>query len=93
MTERKDGFVNELQLWHGTSIANIFQICEQSLDPRLTKRAAYGKGVYFSLFPQLAADSYTVPDVYGIRNVILADVMLGYYTLVRLHLIFFNSIM
>lgn len=49
------GNTRVLSLYHDTALANCDSICHWNFDWRLGQRFKYGQGVYFSLYPDVAA--------------------------------------
>ena len=74
-------FVNERQLFHGTSPENVEAICKQNFDWRLHGKnaTAYGQGSYFALNSSYS-DSYAKKDTTGSKFMFVAKVLVGSYT-------------
>ena len=74
-------FVNERQLFHGTSPENVEAICKQNFDWRLHGKnaTAYGQGSYFTLNSSYS-DSYAKEDSKGSKFMFVAKVLAGSYT-------------
>eukprot|EP00111_Clytia_hemisphaerica_P021994 TCONS_00064676-protein len=81
--EVNNGFINEMQLWHGTNEKAASLICHQSFDPRLVKNCLFGEGAYFSYLPNYSMNLiYSKPGTGELCNLFLADVLVGYSALV-----------
>jgi hypothetical protein len=45
---------SEVLLFHGTDPANTHNICSGNFDLNISKRFAYGRGIYFSSCPNVS---------------------------------------
>jgi len=67
---------NEQELFHGTDIHSIDNICEVGFDPTLNRTSAYGKGTYFAKHASYSKD-YMKETKDGLKFMILSDVIVG----------------
>lgn len=75
------GFVNERQLFHGTSPNYVEAICKQNFDPRLFGKKGgtkYGEGSYFAVKASYS-HCYTDKDSSLSHFMFLARVLVGSY--------------
>ena len=74
-------YVNERQLFHGTSPEIVEAICKQNFDWRLHGKNAtvYGEGSYFAL-NSYYSDNYAKKDSKGCKFMFVAKVLVGSYT-------------
>jgi hypothetical protein len=85
MEQRHDHIgANELQLFHGTSAANVELICANGFDRSFSSVARFGDGVYFARDLSYSANTrYAEPErpdsaqSPGVQTVILARVLVG----------------
>ena len=83
MSENNDTFINEKQLWHGTSPETVEKICKQGFDWRMVKTHAYGKGSYFARDASYS-NGYSECNDQGVSFMFFADVLAGYGVRVRM---------
>lgn len=70
--------LNELTLYHGTSLETIPKILHQGFLRQFTSRAVYGKGVYFARKAHYSRhESYAKPDSDGFQHLLLCQVVCG----------------
>eukprot|EP01084_Bolivina_argentea_P118133 209664_1 len=68
--------LNERYLWHGTSTDAVQNICSTGFLRDYGETMRYGNGVYFAKNAAFSTE-YTKPDSNGLRQMILARVLLG----------------
>jgi len=73
--------LNELTLYHGTSLETIPKILHQGFLRQFTSRAVYGKGVYFARDAEYScSEVYAQPDADGFQHLLLCQVVCGEWT-------------
>lgn len=75
--QRTRGYVNEMQLFHGTHENNVKTISESGFDPSLNRRAAFGYGVYFARDAKYSSDYMTTRHPENYSFMFLCDVLVG----------------
>jgi poly [ADP-ribose] polymerase 7/11/12/13 len=76
LMEKRGGFIEERELFHGTNEHSIHSIVEVGFDPSLNKASVYGLGTYFARDAKYSF-SYMVPNRNEISYMFLADVLVG----------------
>ena len=75
--KKNRGYVNEMQLFHGTHENNIKSICESGFDPTLNVRAAFGYGVYFARDAKYSSNYMATKSRENYCFMFLCDVLVG----------------
>jgi len=68
--------INEQELFHGSDISSIDNICEVGFDPTMNRMSAYGKGSYFAKHASYSKN-YMKETKEGLKFMILSDVIVG----------------
>lgn len=75
--EEKRGFVEEMQLFHGTRANLIDKIAAEGFDPSKSVVAAFGPGTYFATTAAYSFNYMKTTDKTGVSYMFLADVLVG----------------
>ncbi len=71
------GFVNEMQLFHGTHEKIVPVIASDGFDPSFNKRAAFGYGVYFAKHANYSSAYMTADNPQNHTFMFMCDVLVG----------------
>lgn len=74
--QNKRGFVNEVEMFHGTTEFAKNSIIQDGFDPALNKKSAYGKGTYFHKQANYSKD-YSEPDINELSYIFICNVLCG----------------
>ena len=77
MVKNTRGFVEELQLFHGTHADFIDPICNNGFDPTRNTVSAYGRDSYFAKNASYSFKYMKSKDTTGISYMFLCDVIVG----------------